>query len=321
MRVLITGAAGFIGTNFLKLLLQGNLEGVSEIVVLDKLTYAASGKNLDYLTHQDFRFVQGDICDKSLLDTLLRKTEIVVNFAAESHVDRSIQNAEPFTRTNIVGVQNLLECSLKNDVGTFIQVSTDEVYGSIEYGSWTEESPLLPNSPYSASKGSADLLARAYNRTYGMDIRITRCSNNYGPFQFPEKAIPLFILQAIENKPLTLYGNGLNVRDWLYVEDHCRGIFKVIEGGKAGEIYNIGGGTEMCNLDLARMILRILDKDEDRIVFVEDRKAHDFRYSINCTKIEQSLQYLAQIPFEIGVGKTISWYLENAKWWKPLVRL
>lgn len=318
MRLLVTGGAGFIGSNFVRRIIDGSLTGIDHVTVLDKLTYAGTLSNLKMLPKDSFEFIRGDIADPALIDRLTKQHEALVNFAAESHVDRSISGARDFIETNVLGTQNLLDASLRNGVKTFVQVSTDEVYGSISEGSWTEDFPLLPNSPYSASKASADLIARSYNRTFGLDIRITRCSNNYGPHQFPEKVIPLFVTNLIDNKKVPLYGSGSNVRDWLHVDDHCRGIFAVLTKGKSGNIYNIGGGRELTNRELTDVILSKMGRDESSIEYVQDRLGHDLRYSVNHGKISKELGYQPQVKFEDGIVETIEWYRENESWWRPL---
>ena len=265
-----------------------------------------------------YTFVQGDICDGQLLAELMPGHDAVVHFAAESHVDRSITGAADFVLTNVLGSQQMLQAALQADVETFVHVSTDEVYGSINEGSWPEDDPLLPNSPYSASKASSDLLARAYYRTFGMDVRITRCSNNYGPYQFPEKVIPLFVTNLMDGIPVPLYGSGSNVRDWLHVDDHCNGIQLVLEGGRAGEIYNIGGGTELTNVELTMKILEAMGAGEDMIKRVADRKGHDQRYSVDISKIHNELGYSPQVSFDQGLAETIDWYRTNEDWWRPL---
>ena len=318
MRLLVTGGAGFIGSNFVRRIIDGTFSGISQVTVLDKLTYAGTLKNLEMLPKNSFEFIQGDISDPELVNELCKKHDAIVNFAAESHVDRSITGARDFVETNVLGVQNLLAAALINKVQTFVQISTDEVYGTISKGSWNEESPLLPNSPYSASKASADLICRSYHRTFGMDVRVTRCSNNYGPYQFPEKVIPLFITNLIENKKVPLYGNGLNVRDWLHVDDHCLGIFAVLTAGKPGNIYNIGGGRELTNMELTDLILRKFGRDESSIEYVADRLGHDLRYSVSHGKITQELGYQPKIRFEEGLEQTIEWYKNNESWWRPL---
>ncbi len=321
MKVLVTGGAGFIGSNFVRLALSNSDTSIQAITVLDKLTYAGTLTNLAGLPKDAFEFIQGDICDQSLVSELGKRHDVIINFAAESHVDRSINSARDFMTTNIVGAQTLLETLRFGTVQTMIQVSTDEVYGSIENGSWDENFPLSPNSPYAASKASADLIARSYSKTYGVDLRITRCSNNYGPNQFPEKVIPLFITNLIDNKKIPLYGNGQNCREWLHVEDHCRAILKVLTNGKSGEIYNIGGGTELSNKDLTMKILNLMNKDESCIEYVEDRPGHDFRYAVNSRKILDQLSFTPKIDFENGIANTVDWYLNNENWWRPLKSL
>jgi len=318
MRVLVTGGAGFIGSNYVRRIVDGSLTGVDHLTVLDKLTYAGTLSNLKMLPVGSFEFVRGDIGDPDLVNDLASKHEVIVNFAAESHVDRSITGARDFVKTNVLGTQNLLDAARRNNVKTFLQISTDEVYGTIDEGSWDENFPLLPNSPYSASKASADLLARSYHRTFGMDIRVTRCSNNYGPHQFPEKVIPLFVTNLIDNRKVPLYGKGLNVRDWLHVDDHCRGIHAVLTKGKSGEIYNIGGGRELTNRELTSIILEKMGSDDSSIEFVQDRLGHDLRYSVSIKKISSELGYTPQVPFEHGIEQTIDWYKSNEKWWRPL---
>ncbi len=320
MKLLITGAAGFIGSNFVRMISKGDLQGISSLKILDKLTYAGVKANLgSALGLYQFEFTHGDICDQSVVTELLREVDAVINFAAESHVDRSIKGASDFVQTNIVGVQVLLDAIKESGRQIrFLQVSTDEVYGSIEEGSWAEESPLQPNSPYSASKASGELLASSFNRTHGMDVVITRCSNNYGTHHFPEKLIPLFITNLIEGKKVPVYGNGKNVRDWLHVDDHCRGIHAALMKGKAGEIYNIGGGRELTNNEITSLILDAMGADESSIEYVEDRKGHDLRYSVDWTKINRELGYKPQVKFEDGLKDTIQWYRNNEAWWKPL---
>ena len=318
MRLLVTGGAGFIGSNFVRRIVNGTYSGVSQLTVLDKLTYAGTLKNLEMLPADSFEFIKGDIANPDLISDLTKRHDAIVNFAAESHVDRSITGARDFIETNVLGVQNLLAASLHNKVSVFVQVSTDEVYGSISEGSWSEEYPLLPNSPYSASKAYADLICRSYNRTLGMDIRVTRCSNNYGPHQFPEKVIPLFVTNLIDNGKVPLYGNGLNVRDWLHVDDHCDGIYSVLSEGKSGNIYNIGGGRELTNRELTEIILRKFDRDESSIEYVTDRLGHDLRYSVSHEKITRELGYKPKINFEDGIKETIEWYKRNESWWRPL---
>ena len=320
MRLLVTGAAGFIGSNFVRMIASGQIGGISSVVVLDKLTYAGVKANLTKAeSFSNYSFFQGDICDSNLAASLLDEVDAVVNLAAESHVDRSISGAADFVQTNIVGVQVLLDAiKASGKKIRFLQVSTDEVYGSIDSGSWTEEWPLLPNSPYSASKASGELLARSYSRTHGMDIVITRCSNNYGTHHFPEKLIPLFITNLIEGKKVPVYGTGENIRDWLHVDDHCRGIYSVLMNGRSGEVYNIGGGRELTNNEITSLILEAMGADESSIEYVEDRKGHDLRYSVDWTKINRELGYEPQVKFEDGLRETIQWYRDNEAWWKPL---
>lgn len=320
MRLLVTGGAGFIGSNFVRRIFDGSLENVSSVTVLDKLTYAGVKENLKPAERfTNFTFVQGDICNFELVRSLLEDCDAVLNFAAESHVDRSIASAAEFVSTNVAGVQTILDAinASKKSI-RFLQVSTDEVYGSIEIGSWDENFPLLPNSPYSASKAGGELLARAYHRTHNLDVVITRCSNNYGPFHFPEKLIPLFITNLLEGKKVPVYGTGGNVRDWLHVDDHCRAIHRVLMDGRSGEVYNIGGGRELTNVEITHLILDEMGFDDSSIIYVEDRKGHDLRYSVNWQKINSELAYEPTVKFEDGLRQTISWYRENVEWWKPL---
>jgi dTDP-glucose 4,6-dehydratase len=319
MKLLVTGGAGFIGSNFLKRQINANPLGAAQITVLDKLTYAGNLNNFTKSELNQIDFVQGDICDSALVEKLIKNADVVVNFAAESHVDRSIAGASEFVTTNTLGTQVLLEKSLKFEIEKFVQISTDEVYGSIDEGSWDEECPLLSNSPYSASKAGADLLVRSYNRTFGLNTNITRCSNNYGPFQYPEKMIPLFVTNLLQNKDLPIYGTGLNVRDWLHVNDHCRGIEMVIKSGREGEIYNIGGGEELTNMELSLKILTILGFDESKIKNVPDRLGHDSRYSVSIKKISDELGYFPETDFTEGLEATIGFYRDNPKWWMPLI--
>ena len=318
MRILVTGGAGFIGSNYVRRIADGTFDGISKVTVLDKLTYAGTLTNLSEVSAGTYEFIEGDICDADLVGKLVSENDLVVNFAAESHVDRSINGAKDFVVTNILGTQTLLDAVRNSDVKTYLQVSTDEVYGSISDGSWPETDPLLPNSPYAASKASADLLCRSYSKTHGMDIRVTRCSNNYGRNQYPEKVIPLFVTNLIDNKKVPVYGNGLNVRDWLHVDDHCHGIHLALTKGKAGEIYNIGGGTELNNLELTNKILEIMGKSQESIEYVEDRKGHDLRYSVDINKISNELGYAPQVDWKAGIEETINWYQENEAWWRPL---
>jgi dTDP-glucose 4,6-dehydratase len=299
---------------------DGTLAGITSICVLDKLTYAGVEANLALTSDAPgYQFVKGDICDVKLVESLIAEVDAVVNFAAESHVDRSISSAAEFVTTNVAGVQVLLDAIKASGRNIrFLQVSTDEVYGSIASGSWDENCPLLPNSPYSASKAGGELLARSYHRTHGMDVVITRCSNNYGPFHFPEKLIPLFITNLLEGKKVPVYGNGINVRDWLHVDDHCRAIHAVLMNGKAGEVYNIGGGRELTNLEITHLILKSMGADESSIEYVADRKGHDLRYSVDWRKINRDLGYEPQVKFEDGLRETIEWYRNNRAWWEPL---
>ena len=322
MRVLVTGGAGFIGSHFVRTALGGGLPAlsdVSEIVVLDALTYAGNRANLDPVSADPrLRFVEGTILDVDLVDALVTESDAVVHFAAESHVDRSITGARDFVMTNVVGTQTLLDAALRRGLGRFVHVSTDEVYGSIDVGSWPETHPLEPNSPYAASKASSDLVALAYARTHGLDVVVTRCSNNYGPYQFPEKVIPLFVTNLIDGSTVPLYGDGLNVRDWLHVDDHCQGIALVLASGRAGEVYNVGGGTELTNRRLTELLLELTDCDWSRVVPVEDRKGHDRRYSVDITKIGDELGYAPRVPFEAGLADVVQWYRESRSWWEPL---
>ncbi|MEU6216461.1 dTDP-glucose 4,6-dehydratase [Streptomyces sp. NPDC047022] len=317
MRVLVTGGAGFIGSEFVRRWL--NADPAAHVTVLDKLTYSGVEENLAPVAHHPgYRFVRGDICDPDMVDQVMAGQDAVVHFAAESHVDRSIGGAGPFVRTNVVGTQVLLDAALRHRVGRFLQVSTDEVYGSISEGSWTEEWPLAPNSPYSATKSAADLLVRAYHRTHRMDVVITRCTNNYGPYQFPEKVIPLFITHLIEGKSVPLYGDGRNIRDWLHVSDHCHGIELVLRGGRPGETYHIGGGTEVSNHKLTGLLLDAVGAGWDQVTHVADRKGHDLRYSLDDSKIREQLGYAPKIPFAEGLAATVAWYRDNRGWWEPL---
>jgi dTDP-glucose 4,6-dehydratase len=320
MKILVTGGAGFIGSNFVRMIISSQLQGFSGVRVLDKLTYAGVKENLKPAEiFPNYQFIQGDICDPVQISQLISDVGAVVNFAAESHVDRSISGAADFVQTNIVGIQVLLDAiKASGRQIRFLQVSTDEVYGSINEGSWTEEWPLQPNSPYSASKASGELLARSYNRTHGMDVVITRCSNNYGTHHFPEKLIPLFITNLIEGKKVPVYGTGENIRDWLHVDDHCRGIYSVLMNGRSGEVYNIGGGRELTNNEITSLILEAMGADETSIEYVEDRKGHDLRYSVDWSKINRELGYEPQVKFEDGLRETIHWYRDNEAWWKPL---
>ncbi len=324
MKILVTGGAGFIGSNFIYYMLDKHPD--AQIVCLDKLTYAG---NLDNLLkareHANFSFVHGDISERDTVFPLFEKEafDVVVNFAAESHVDRSIENPEIFLVTNVLGTQVLLDASLKFSVKRYHQISTDEVYGDLPLDRpdlfFTEETSIHTSSPYSASKASADLLVLAYHRTYGLPVTISRCSNNYGPFHFPEKLIPLMITNALTGKKLPVYGKGENVRDWLYVEDHCSAIDLILQKGTVGEVYNVGGHNEKRNIDVVRLIANALDVDENRISFVSDRKGHDLRYAIDPTKIRRELGWVPKTNFEDGIRKTIQWYLDNRKWWERIL--
>jgi len=319
MKILVTGGAGFIGSNFIRYILSKYPR--YHIINLDKLTYAGNLENLSEVEdHPHYSFVKGDICDSELVDrTVGEGVDAIVHFAAESHVDRSIHDPAIFVRTNVLGTQVLLESALKNKIKKFIQVSTDEVYGSLgKEGSFTESSPLLPNSPYSASKASADLLVRAYFETFGVPAIITRCTNNYGPYQFPEKLIPLFITNAFFDLTLPIYGDGLYVRDWIYVEDHCKALDMILHQGRIGEIYNIGGGNERTNLEITDLILRKLKKPRSLIRHVKDRPAHDRRYSLDCSKIKSELGWKPETPFEEGISRTVDWYLSHRSWWQKI---
>ncbi len=317
MNLLVTGGAGFIGSHFTRMQVQSGKW--DRILVLDALTYAGNLENLnEVLGDPSLSFVHGDICDLEVVDRLMRDVDVVVNFAAESHVDRSITSSAEFIRTNVLGTQTLLDAARRTKVSTFIQVSTDEVYGSIENGSWDEDSPLEPNSPYAASKASADLLVLSYFKTHGLDVRITRCSNNYGPFQFPEKLIPLAITNLVEKKKIPLYGDGQNSRDWLFVGDHCRAIELVIQKGKPGNVYNIGGGVELTNRMLLEKLLEIQELDFSEITPVEDRKGHDRRYSVNYSKLKAETGYEPKMEFGVGIKITVDWYLNHPEWWKKL---
>ncbi|KFU83311.1 dTDP-glucose 4,6-dehydratase [Amycolatopsis lurida] len=321
MRVLVTGGAGFIGSHYVRQVLTGAYPSLAdaELIVLDKLTYAGNEANLELVRENPrYRFEKGDICDAALVGELMRGIDLVVHFAAESHVDRSIAGAADFVLTNVLGTQTLLQAALEAQVGKFVHVSTDEVYGSIDKGSWDEDHVLEPNSPYSASKASSDLLARSFFRTHGLPVCVTRCSNNYGPYQFPEKVIPLFVTNLLDGKKVPLYGDGLNVRDWLHVDDHCNGIQLVADGGRPGEVYNIGGGTELTNRELTERLLDAVGAGWDSVEPVVDRKGHDRRYSVDITKISRELGYAPRKSFEDGLADTVAWYSGNRSWWEPL---
>ena len=324
MNIIVTGGAGFIGSNFVFHMLNAHPD--YRIICLDKLTYAGNLSTLEpVMSNPNFRFVKADICDKEAVDKLFEeeKPDIVVNFAAESHVDRSIENPQIFLETNIIGTSVLMDASRKHGVKRYHQVSTDEVYGDLPLDRpdlfFTENTSIHTSSPYSSSKAGADLLVLAYYRTYGLPVTISRCSNNYGPYHFPEKLIPLMIIRALHDESLPVYGDGLNVRDWLYVEDHCKAIDLIIHNGKVGEVYNVGGHNEMANIDIVKLILKELGKSEDLITYVTDRAGHDRRYAIDPTKIHNDLGWLPETKFADGIVKTIKWYLENESWWQPIV--
>jgi len=323
MRFLVTGAAGFIGSHFVRTLLAGGhddlLDGsVDGVTVYDKLTYAGNLANLASVADDPrYIFVQGDICDGDLLDDVLPGHDVVVNFAAETHVDRSIHGPQAFVVTNVVGAQTLFDACVRHAIPRVVHIGTDEVYGSIDHGSWTEESPLLPNSPYSAAKAAAEMLVRAYHVTFHLNISSTRCSNNYGPYQFPEKVIPLFVTNLIDGAKVPLYGDGLNVRDWLHVDDHCRGIAITIARGAPGASYNIGGGLELNNRELTERVLDAMGAEWSMVQPVEDRKGHDRRYSVDDSRL-RALGYVPQHDFTEGLAETIDWYRTNENWWRPL---
>ncbi|MGX1915688.1 dTDP-glucose 4,6-dehydratase [Streptomyces phaeochromogenes] len=321
MRLLVTGAAGFIGSHYVRMLLSDGYPGYQDarVTVLDKLTYAGTRTNLP-LDEPRLTFVQGDVCDLPLLLDLLPGHDAVVHFAAESHVDRSLHSAAEFVRTNVGGTQTLLDACVTTGVERVVHVSTDEVYGSIDEGSWTEESPLLPNSPYAASKAASDLIARAAWRTHGLNVSVTRCSNNYGPHQHPEKLIPRFVTGLLRGERLPLYGDGRNVREWLHVDDHCRAVQAVLTKGDAGETYNVGGGTERTNRQVTEILLGLLGADWSSVEQVTDRKGHDLRYSLDDDKIRRTLGYEPRITLEEGLASTVDWYLAHPGWWKLLTR-
>ena len=313
-RILVTGGAGFIGSNFVHYMLEKHPD--YEIVNLDALTYCGNLENLEGVEdNPNYTFVKGDIRDHELVDEIVRDVDYIVHFAAESHVDRSIEDPEIFIKSNILGTQVLLDAAKKYEIKKYLQVSTDEVYGTLgAEGYFTEETPLQPNSPYSASKAGADLMVRAYFETFGLPVNITRCSNNYGPYQFPEKLIPLMISNALEDKELPVYGDGKNIRDWLHVYDHCSAIDLVLHNGRVGEVYNIGGHNEKQNIEIVKLILKELGKSEDLIKFVTDRPGHDRRYAIDSTKISEELGWKPKYTFETGIVETIQWYLDNQEW-------
>ncbi len=332
MKILVTGGAGFIGSEYVRGLLRGELDGRGDagagqqhadqqhsVTVYDKLTYSGNLANLAPVAQDPrYTFVQGDINDAALLDEVLPGHDAIVHFAAESHVDRSITGAAEFVVTNVQGTQTLLDAARRHRIGRFLHVSTDEVYGSIDEGSWTEDWPLAPNSPYSAAKAGSDLLVLAAYRTHGLDAVVTRCSNNYGHYHFPEKMIPLFVTNLLDGKRVPLYGDGGNVRDWLHVSDHVRGIHLALTKGRAGQVYNIGGGTELTNKELTARLLEACGADWSSVDNVPDRKGHDRRYSLDITKISTELGYAPQVSFDDGLARTVQWYRENRAWWEPL---
>ncbi|KKH29346.1 dTDP-glucose 4,6-dehydratase [Methanosarcina mazei] len=318
MKLLVTGGCGFIGSNFIRYMLKKYPD--YQIINLDKLTYAGNPANLkDLENNPNYSFVKGDICDPAVVNEVMKTADQVVHFAAESHVDRSIEDGSVFVRTNVLGTNTLLQSALANKIKKFIHVSTDEVYGSTMEGSFTETDKLNPSSPYSSSKAGSDLLAMSYHTTYGLPVCITRCTNNFGPYQYPEKLIPFFISRLMEGKKVPVYGTGLNIRDWIYVEDHCSAIDFVLHNGSAGEIYNIDGGNELTNLEITRQLLKMLGKDESSIEYVEDRKGHDFRYSLDGSKLEK-MGWKPGYDFDTALEQTVKWYVENKWWWEPLKR-
>jgi dTDP-glucose 4,6-dehydratase len=321
VKIFVTGGAGFIGSNFVRMALTARLPGLedADITVFDALTYSGTLTNLEAISDSPrYSFVHGDIRDQDAVASALAGHDAIVHFAAESHVDRSVTDSRIFVETNVLGTQTLLDQALALGVPRFVHVSTDEVYGSIDEGSWDENEPLLPNSPYSASKAASDLLVRSYHVTHGLNASTTRCSNNYGTHHFPEKVIPLFITNLLDGQKIPLYGDGGNVRDWLHVDDHCRGIALVLQGGKPGETYNIGGGTELSNGELTELLLVATERNESFIEHVADRKGHDRRYSVNIGKIQRELGYEPLVPFESGLADVVTWYRDNRSWWEPL---
>jgi len=325
MNLMITGGAGFIGSRFAEMLVKKEIPNpYSSITVVDNLTYSGNLSNLDaVISMPEFYFHKADICNKTDIESIIkqRSINVIANFAAESHVDRSIESAFEFLNTNVMGTQNLLDLAKKHGITRYLQVSTDEVYGSIPTGSWEEDEPLKPNSPYSASKAGADLLVLAYGKTYGMNVGITRCCNNYGLRQYPEKIIPLFASNLIDGKRVPIYGDGNQIREWIHVDDHCRGVFAALENGKPGEVYNIAGTDEFQNIELARKIISYFGKNEEETFeFVANRKGHDIRYSLTGNKIRKELGVEPRIDFETGLRETIDWYVANESWWRPLLK-
>jgi dTDP-glucose 4,6-dehydratase len=321
MRILVTGGAGFIGSEFVRASLRGVLPGSSgtRITVLDKLTYSGNELNLAPVADlATYRFVRGDICDRDLVDDVVAGHDAIVHFAAETHVDRSIDSATSFVRTNAMGTQVLLEAASRHRLGRFVHVSTDEVYGSIDEGAWTEDSPVAPNAPYAAAKAAGDLLALSWHRTRKLDVVVTRCTNNYGPYQYPEKLIPLFTTNLLDGRPVPVYGDGRNRRQWLHVTDHCRAIQLVLLGGRPGEVYHVGGGTELTNLELTAHILAACGAGRDMVRHVPDRLGHDLRYALDTTKIRTELGYSPEVPFADGLAEAVEWYRTNRGWWEPL---
>lgn len=321
MRVLVTGGAGFIGSQYVRAMINGELPGSEDcqVTVVDKLTYSGNRNNLrSVIDSPRLTFVHGDTCDAPLVNSVVSGHDAIVHMAAETHVDRSLFSAGEFINTNILGTQVLLEAALRSGVTRFLHVSTDEVYGSIEHGSWDEQTPIDPNVPYAAAKAGSDVMVMAYHRTFGLDVCITRCTNNYGPFQFPEKVIPRFVTNLIDGLNVPLYGDGLNRRDWLHVKDHCRAIQMVLRGGRSGQIYHVGGGSELTNLELTEVLLETCGAGWERVDHVPDRQGHDRRYSLDITKIQRELGYQPTINFAEGIRETVSWYIHNRDWWEPL---
>jgi dTDP-glucose 4,6-dehydratase len=318
MRVAVTGGAGFIGSHYVRTMLSGGYPGFEDalVTVVDKLTYAGNTANLP-MDHPRLTFVRADIRDQDGMRDAIAGHDMLVHFAAESHVDRSVHGAAEFVLTNVGGTQSLLEACVRTGIGRVVHVSTDEVYGSIDAGAWTEESPLLPNSPYAASKAASDLVARSYWRTHGMSLSITRCCNNYGPYQHAEKLIPLFVTRLLRGGQVPVYGDGTNVREWLHVDDHCRAVQEVLTQGQAGEVYNIGGGVELSNLEMTRKLLALCGADWDQVRYVEDRKGHDQRYCLDTTKIRTELGFAPLVDFDAGLAQVVDWYRDHPTWWDP----